>query len=146
MASTVEAHSVVDGTDDTSTDSPHEALPRRRSLDNVIDIRGVRFERWKKSVETGKKRDVVDGGNNKLLLLYLPGIDGLGSSIEPQLHGLAQRFDVFRLLIGADDRSTFASLTSAVTDFVDRVEEGTRLVVVGESFGGMLALRLAQLR
>lgn len=94
-------------------------------------------------MEIGSKRD---GGNKKLLLLYLPGIDGLGSSIEPQLHGLGQRFDVFRLLIGAEDRSTFASLTSAVTDFVDRVEEGARLVIVGESFGGMLALRLAQLR
>lgn len=142
----MEAHLAVDGTDDTPTDGPHEAPRRRCSLDDVIHIRGLRFERWKKSAEMGKERDVADGGSNKLLLLYLPGIDGLGSSIEPQLPGLAQKFDVFCLKIGAEDRSTFASLTRDVTDFVDRVEEGTRLVVVGESFGGMLALRLAQLR
>ncbi|CAN0574836.1 unnamed protein product, partial [Ectocarpus sp. 12 AP-2014] len=54
----------------------------------------------------------VDG--DKMVLLYLPGIEGLGTSVEPQLPALSEKFDVFRLIIGAEDRSTFSTLSRAV--------------------------------
>lgn len=70
----------------------------------------------------------------------------MGTSVEPQLPALSEKFDVFRLVIGAEDRSTFATLSRAVTMFVDTAGKGVKTVIVGESFGGMLGLRLGQLR
>ena len=119
-----------------------------------MDILGQRFERWKgvTNTTTGKLSDAA-ADSEKPLLLYLPGIDGLGTSIEPQLPDLSETFRVFRLLVGAQDRSTFSTLAAAVTGFVDVVAgagegdgDGEKTVVLGESFGGMLGLRLGQLR
>lgn len=82
----------------------------------MVDILGVRFERWNKS---GNGNDSVSGDGeggeiDKMMLLYLPGIEGLGTSVEPQLPALSAKFDVFRLVIGAEDRSTFSTLSKAV--------------------------------
>ena len=74
----------------------------------MVDILGVRFERWNKS---SNDKD----GSEKIMLLYLPGIEGLGTSVEPQLPALSAKFDVFRLVIGAEDRSTFSTLSRAVS-------------------------------
>lgn len=115
--------------------------PPQKYLKDVIEILGVRFVRW--------KADKTERSLDKQLLLYLPGIEGLGTSIEPQLPSLSKTFDVFRLIIGADDRSTFSTLSRAVSDFIDfAAAEGDRskVVVIGESFGGMLGLRLGQIR
>lgn len=91
-----------------------------------------------------------DNSARKRLLLYLPGIEGLGTSVEPQLPAMSEKFDVFRMIIGAEDRSTFSTLSRAVTEFVDRagkeMDVDEKTVLVGESFGGMLGLRLGQLR
>eukprot|EP00752_Nemacystus_decipiens_P012922 g11436.t1 len=112
-------------------------------LPDVVDILDVRFERWSKP---------GDDNAGKMMLLYLPGIEGLGTSVEPQLPALSAKFDVFRLVIGAEDRSTFSTLSRAVTDFIDlasAVGEGTekrKTVILGESFGAMLGIRLGQLR
>ncbi|CAM9623563.1 unnamed protein product [Ectocarpus fasciculatus] len=126
-------------------------------LPDVIDILGVSFERWKNTdapespsaAGGGAKDSKVDG--DKPVLLYLPGIEGLGTSVEPQLPALSEKFDVFRLIIGAEDRSTFSTLSRAVTQFVDVTsEKGSenekKTVVLGESFGAMLGIRLGQLR
>ena len=133
--------------------SPSPPRVPRRCLDDVVLVQGLRFERWSNDAGQEQGRDVANNGKEeKTLLLYLPGIDGRGTSIEPQLDTLAQKFDIFRLIVGAEDRSTFLSLSRAVVGFVDACEEaqfddgGAKLVVVGESFGGMLGLRLAQLR
>ena len=72
----------------------------------MVDILGVRFERWNKSSNDDAE---------KMLLLYLPGIEGLGTSVEPQLPALSAKFDVFRLVVGAEDRSTFSTLSRAVS-------------------------------
>lgn len=74
----------------------------------MVDILGVRFERWNKSSNDKE-------GSEKIMLLYLPGIEGLGTSVEPQLPALSAKFDVFRLVIGAEDRSTFSTLSRAVS-------------------------------
>ncbi|CAN0170567.1 unnamed protein product [Ectocarpus sp. 8 AP-2014] len=128
-------------------------------LPDVIDILGVSFERWRKNDADGPASPSATGGaangskvdGDKMLLLYLPGIEGLGTSVEPQLPALSEKFDVFRLIIGAEDRSTFSTLSRAVTQFVDVTSgEGggnqKKTVVLGESFGAMLGIRLGQLR
>ena len=98
------------------------ALTPTQGLPDVMDIQGVTFERWKESEEgrplspagTGPEGG-ARGGAEKMVLLYLPGIEGLGTSVEPQLPALSAKFDVFRLIIGAEDRSTFATLSRAVS-------------------------------
>lgn len=74
----------------------------------MVDILGVRFERWNKSGND-------TASSEKMMLLYLPGIEGLGTSVEPQLPALSAKFDVFRLVMGAEDRSTFSTLSRAVS-------------------------------
>ena len=114
-----------------------------------MSIQGITFSRWKgdDAELSNPTRD-----NLKPLLLYLPGIEGLGTSIETQLPALSDKFRVYRLIIGAEDRSTFSKLSAAVTGFVDIAADdgggrgGEKTVVLGESFGGMLGLRLGQLR
>lgn len=84
----------------------------------MIDILGVRFERWRKNNTDGPASPSASGRGPKVgktVLLYLPGIEGLGTSVEPQLPALSEKFDVFRLIIGAEDRSTFSTLSRAVS-------------------------------
>lgn len=75
----------------------------------MVEILGVTFERWEQDNNDDETR------GKKMTLLYLPGIEGLGTSVEPQLPGLSAKFDVFRLIIGAEDRSTFSTLSRAVS-------------------------------
>ncbi|CBJ48930.1 conserved unknown protein [Ectocarpus siliculosus] len=139
--------------------SPPASEADAGDLPDVIDILGVSFERWRKNDANGPASPSATGGaangskvdGDKMVLLYLPGIEGLGTSVEPQLPALSEKFDVFRLIIGAEDRSTFSTLSRAVTQFVDVTSgEGggnqKKTVVLGESFGAMLGIRLGQLR
>lgn len=128
---------------------------QRDVLRDVVSVHGVRFVRWLESDTPGGRSGAQQHSagffgralTRKPLLLYLPGIEGLGTSVEPQLPGLSEKFDVFRMIIPAQDRSTFFTLSKAVTEFVDTAAKaGEKTVVVGESFGGMLGLRLGQLR
>lgn len=88
-----------------------------KGLPDVVDILGVRFERWRSSndANTSKAGTKFVDEDKKMMLLYLPGIEGLGTSVEPQLPALSAKFDVFRLIIGAEDRSTFSTLSRAVS-------------------------------
>lgn len=91
--------------------------PDRSFLQDNVHIRGVRFERWiepdAESVSaeqsSGTTGSAID--YSKPLLLYLPGIEGLGTSVEPQLPALSEKFDVFRMILDANDRSTFYTLS-----------------------------------
>lgn len=107
------------------------------SLPDVINIRGVSFERWKQAGDGPSSSPAaaaaVGGGGGpesdersepeKMVLLYLPGIEGLGTSVEPQLPALSSKFDVFRLIIGAEDRSTFTTLSRAVSFYFSSSRE-----------------------
>lgn len=76
-------------------------------------------------------------------LLYIPGLDGTGLLFYRQVRVLSHRFRVitFRL---RDDAKDMESLVADVAQLLDRaVPDGEPAVVVGESFGGALAMSFA---
>ncbi|MCU0633723.1 MAG: alpha/beta hydrolase [Gemmatimonadaceae bacterium] len=76
-------------------------------------------------------------------LIYIPGLDGTGLLFYRQARILAHRFRVitFRL---RDDAPTMDRLVDEVVRHLDAaVPEGTPAIVVGESFGGALAMSFA---
>ncbi|KAL4442037.1 hypothetical protein ABPG77_011298 [Micractinium sp. CCAP 211/92] len=81
------------------------------------------------------------------LLLYLPGIDGSGLAASRQFPSLLRRFDMQALVTPPQDRTPFAELVQIAANFLRREVPAcppTRPVyVLGESFGGLLALALA---
>ncbi|GJP71321.1 hypothetical protein CLOP_g8635 [Closterium sp. NIES-67] len=83
------------------------------------------------------------------LLVYLPGMDGTGQCLQPQIRSLTRAgFDIRSLYIPTTDRSTWRELVRRVTPLIQQAAseggEGTREVtVLAESFGACLALRIA---
>ncbi|WIA33448.1 hypothetical protein OEZ86_006580 [Tetradesmus obliquus] len=93
----------------------------------------------------------VADADQRPLLVFLPGTDGTGQAITPQLPGLLEAgYDVRTLYIPPDDRSGWEQL-QAQTLYLISTALGARLAgphnvqvtIVAESFGGCLALRLA---
>ena len=104
--------------------------------------------------------DVVEENNpdnhhtDKPILIYLPGLDGTGiSAFTHQFDDLAAVFEVWRLVITTDDRSEFRTILKQVVDFVEELvatnttssnsSQPREVVLVGESFGGVLASAVA---
>lgn len=76
-------------------------------------------------------------------LLYVPGLDGTGLLFYRQVRALSHRFRVitFRLRDEAEDMD---ALVADIVQLLDRaVPDGSPVVVVGESFGGALAMSFA---
>jgi pimeloyl-ACP methyl ester carboxylesterase len=81
------------------------------------------------------------------LLIYLPGMDGTGQLLRSQTSYLEKSFDIRRLSLPVDDLTDWDALTCKVAELI-RAEVGSdaprrALYLVGESFGGCLALKLA---
>lgn len=85
---------------------------------------------------------------NAPLFIYLPGMDGTGELLRPQMAFLEQGFDVRRLSIPVDDLTDWDGLVQHTADLIKaelRSEIPRRsLYLCGESFGGCLALKLVQ--
>ncbi|CAI5984725.1 unnamed protein product [Closterium sp. NIES-64] len=100
------------------------------------------------------------------LLVYLPGMDGTGQCLQPQIKSLTRAgFDIRALYIPMSDRSTWRQLVRRVAPLIQQAaneedaeergasgdrrgreaaREGAREVtVLAESFGACLALRIA---
>ncbi|XP_021760110.1 acyltransferase-like protein At3g26840, chloroplastic [Chenopodium quinoa] len=96
--------------------------------------------RWFSPLEGGSRID------NSPLLLYLPGLDGLGCGLVLQQQKLGKIFDVWCLHIPVKDRTPFQELVMLVEETV-RSEYGRSpgrpIYLVGESMGGCLALAVA---
>jgi len=89
-----------------------------------------------------RARESTKHSSEKPLLLYLPGFDGIGISAFSQFEEFACAFEFWRLRIASgDDRSTFRNLVDAVVQFV--LHQEREVVILGESFGGLLALGAA---
>ncbi|XP_073221716.1 phytyl ester synthase 2, chloroplastic-like isoform X2 [Cicer arietinum] len=115
---------------------------------------------WKEYLEQAKELIVADGGParwfsplecgsrlvNSPLMLFLPGIDGVGLGLISHHQKLGRIFDLWCLHIPVADRTPF-------TDLVKLVEKTVRseyqrspnrpIYLVGESLGGCLALAVA---
>eukprot|EP00978_Attheya_sp_CCMP212_P015335 scaffold39564_cov50-Attheya_sp.AAC.4 len=91
------------------------------------------------------ERVAATHGSTKPLLIYLPGLDGVGISASMQFDDLSSSFEFWRLSISKSDRSTFTELTNAVASFIDDVatKQDREVLLVGESFGGLLAPSVA---
>jgi pimeloyl-ACP methyl ester carboxylesterase len=81
------------------------------------------------------------------LMIYLPGIDGTGLAAARQFPSLLRRFDLCTLITPPEDRTGFQGLVDLVAAFlqaeVPRHPPTRPVYVLGESFGGVLALAVA---
>lgn len=82
-----------------------------------------------------------ENGTNKPALLFLPGLDGLGGYSAATLQNLTSKYEVWRMLIQPDDRSSFLTLVKLTLAKLDTFDEP--VILLGESFGGVLASYLA---
>jgi pimeloyl-ACP methyl ester carboxylesterase len=79
------------------------------------------------------------------LFVFLPGMDGSGALLQPQVAGLSAGFDIRCLAIPPDDLRGWDDLTEQVAALIlveQQRHPGRKTTVCGESFGGCLALRL----
>lgn len=111
---------------------------------------------WKCESQREQRRHAMDDAGvfeeiasthkwTKPLALYLPGLDGVGISATTQFDDLAQNFELWRMSISTSDRTTFAGLTETVSSFIRDVAVNLNrdIIIVGESFGGLLAPAVA---
>lgn len=77
------------------------------------------------------------------LLVFLPGLDGTGRLLAPQVAGLVPHFDLRCALIPPDNRQGWDALADAILAAMEPLRGDRPLYLLGESFGGCLALHLA---
>ena len=81
------------------------------------------------------------------VLLYLPGIDGTGLAAFKQFPVLMEHFNLMTFVTPPGDRSSYEDLVDILEDFatgvLGRLPPSQPVYVMGESFGGILALSLA---
>ncbi|MCL7050343.1 hypothetical protein MKW94_020641 [Papaver nudicaule] len=87
-----------------------------------------------------------DQWKNSPLLLYLPGIDGVGLGLISNHQRLGKVFDIWCLHIPIEDRTSFTELVAFVERTVKdehRRSPNRPIYLVGESLGACLALAVA---
>jgi len=83
---------------------------------------------------------IREDGGDKPIAIFLPGLDGVGISATNQFDDLSQKYELWRLIIDTQDRTSFRALTDYVVKFMSEVSNKERdVIVIGESFGGLLA-------
>ncbi|CAI8613448.1 unnamed protein product [Vicia faba] len=96
--------------------------------------------RWFSPLECGSRLD------NSPLMLFLPGIDGLGLGLISHHQKLGRIFDLWCLHIPVADRTSFTDLVKLVETTVRSEYQRSPnrpIYLVGESLGGCLALAVA---
>jgi pimeloyl-ACP methyl ester carboxylesterase len=78
------------------------------------------------------------------LMVYLPGLDGFGISATTQFDDLSSSFELWRMTIDkGNTKLSFSDLLNTVIKFIDDAskahESPRQVMIVGESFGGLLA-------
>jgi len=76
-------------------------------------------------------------------LIYIPGLDGTGLLFYRQARLLAHRFRVITFRLRDDALSMDTLVAEIARHLDDAVPDGTPAIVVGESFGGALAMSFA---
>jgi pimeloyl-ACP methyl ester carboxylesterase len=77
------------------------------------------------------------------LWVFLPGLDGTGKLLAPQVPDLVQHFDVRCLSIPSDNRQDWSALAQTVLALIREVRHQREVYLCGESFGGCLAIAVA---
>jgi pimeloyl-ACP methyl ester carboxylesterase len=85
------------------------------------------------------------------LLVYLPGLDGFGISATAQFDDLSSSFEFWRMTVDHErTQLSFSDLVVSVVKFVKESasimgsnESPREVIIVGESFGGLLACAVA---
>lgn len=87
------------------------------------------------------------GRSSLPLMVYLPGIDGTGLAAQRQFESILARFDLCTLVTPPEDRTDFSALVQIVVNFLKEevpIHPPTKpIYLLGESFGGVLALAVA---
>lgn len=83
--------------------------------------------------------------DSKPVMVYLPGIDGTGLAAAKQFPMLMKHFNLVTFVTPPGDRTSYEGLLQILTNFIESLELPPSLpvYVMGESFGGLLALSLA---
>jgi len=74
-------------------------------------------------------------------LVYLPGLDGSGTSAAAQFEDLQRHYSVSRFFIPPADRSSYVDLLKLIITHINTLPSPP--IIIGESFGGTLALHTA---
>jgi pimeloyl-ACP methyl ester carboxylesterase/1-acyl-sn-glycerol-3-phosphate acyltransferase len=88
----------------------------------------------------------------KKVAVYLPGLDGTGISGVQQFADLANEFEFWRMSVDVNDRTSFVDLSTHVCTLIDDlvaqgdISSSREVVLIGESFGGLLAPSVAMRR
>ena len=85
-------------------------------------------------------------GDNKPIALYLPGLDGYGiSAASFQFNDLSKTFELWRMSVLGDDRTSFHDLVQYPVQFIEEIAKNSNrpVYIIGESFGGMLTAAVA---
>eukprot|EP00262_Sarcandra_glabra_P020684 TRINITY_DN8379_c0_g1_i1.p1 TRINITY_DN8379_c0_g1~~TRINITY_DN8379_c0_g1_i1.p1 ORF type:complete len:701 (+),score=98.94 TRINITY_DN8379_c0_g1_i1:35-2104(+) len=135
--------------------SPPIETPRKGLDDSVIELRSIRdyFElskdlvrsdsgppRWFSPLECGSRC------KDSPLLLFLPGLDGVGLGLILHHQRLGKIFDIWCLHIPIMDRTPFEGLVDLVERTVKSEHSHSSyrpIYLVGESLGGCLGLAVA---
>mgnify|MGYP005849006153 CR=1 FL=1 len=84
---------------------------------------------------------------DKPIAIYLPGLDGTGiSAFTHQFEDMAETFELWRMIVTTENRDEFRQILRSAVDFVEEIarnNSGREIVLVGESFGGVLASAVA---
>jgi len=83
-------------------------------------------------------------GDSKPVLLYLPGLDGVGDYALPTFRNLSSDYCVARLQITPDDRSSFLQVSEFVLSALAKEPfQGRNVTLVGESCGALFATHVS---
>ncbi|MCW6051549.1 alpha/beta hydrolase [Microcoleus sp. A2-C5] len=78
------------------------------------------------------------------LFVFLPGMDGSGLLLRPQIAKLANHFDIRCLTLPADDMASWEVLVTETIALIAAEKEANQrsVYLCGESFGGCLAMKI----
>ena len=79
--------------------------------------------------------------DTKTPLIFLPGLDGIEGYQSKSIDSLNEVFDVWRMTVSDDDRSSFLDIASVILEKLETFDKPA--IIVGESFGGLLAAYIA---
>lgn len=101
------------------------------NLKTISIYRDLSYSGTDKFPDMGKKQN----------LLFLPGLDGIGNYSASCVGELNVVFNVWKMATTGEDRSTFMELAAFVMRALEKFDGP--VILVGESFGGLLAAYVA---